>query len=161
MRTAVADVTSEMQSRDVEAVVADLEKLAKRTPTSALPWSRIAKIRFDQEQYGPAIVAADEALQRDPDDFVAKSIRVVGGLRLALQGIMEMKENALLVGNAKTDAVTLAKAMREALGRDLFPPARYASPPPTPAAQPQPAATPQPTTSTPPAGGGNPFEGLF
>ena len=178
---AVESALKAQPSQGLETTVQQLDALAKRNPTSGLPWTHIAKLRFNEEQYGPAIVAADEALQRDPDDFTAKSIRVVGGLRIALQSLADIKDNALLAGNARTDAEALAKAMRESLGQDvLFPRGKRSTrrpapkPAPTPAeapavSQPASSVTPgaQPATTQPApdagASGGNrnPFDGLL
>jgi hypothetical protein len=108
----------------------------------------MAKIYFDQEQYGQAIVAADEALQRNPDDFLAKSIWVVGGLRLAQKGVFDMKNNTKLAGNAERDAVALAEAMRSALGQGIFPSVA----PKSGAVQPTPAVRPSGRRDSPPAG---------
>lgn len=70
-------------------------------------------------------MAADEALNRDPEDFTAKTVRAVGGLRVAMQSLADLRADALLAGNARTDAVALAAAMRDTLGQDvLFPEGR-------------------------------------
>jgi len=122
LNEAVAAALEDAGTKDVNATVSKLEHLAQRNPASGLPWSHIAKMRFEKEQYGPAIVAADEALQRDPDDIYAKSVRVVGGLRVAMQSLADIKGNAILAGSARTDAQALAAAMRDVLGQDvLFP----------------------------------------
>ena len=115
MHQSVQDAADAVASQGAEYAVAELEKLAKFDPTSALPWTQIAKIRFEEEKYGQAIVAADEALQRDYDNFTAKSIWVIGGLRLARKGILDLKDDAQLAGDAKTDATELAKAVQEVL----------------------------------------------
>lgn len=124
-----AEKTLEQKSSD--QAVAQFEEIAQRNPTKGEPWSYIAKIRFDEQKYGQAIVAADEALSRDPDDFVAKTVRAVGGLRVAMQSLADLRADALLAGNARADAVALAASMRETLGQDvLFPEGRR--PPPRP-----------------------------
>jgi tetratricopeptide (TPR) repeat protein len=75
--SANADVLLEKGQR--EDAVKVLEDLAKKNPGRKDPWVRMAKIHFDGENYAQAIVAAEEALQRDNTDRTAKSIRAVGG----------------------------------------------------------------------------------
>ncbi|WYX08968.1 hypothetical protein WJ978_25280 [Achromobacter xylosoxidans] len=105
--------------------MAQFQEIAQRNPSRGEPWSYIAKIRFDEQKYGEAIVAADEALNRDSNDFTAKTVRAVGGLRVAMQSLADLRADALLAGNARSDAVALAAAMRETLGQDvLFPEGR-------------------------------------
>ncbi|MCW3155235.1 hypothetical protein N8H69_22030 [Achromobacter spanius] len=124
---AAAEKTLEQKGAD--QAVAQFEEIAQRNPAKGEPWSYIAKIRFDEQKYGQAIVAADETLSRDPQDFVAKTVRAVGGLRVAMQSLADLRADALLAGNAREDAVALAAAMRETLGQDvLFPEGRR--PPP-------------------------------
>jgi tetratricopeptide (TPR) repeat protein len=121
LQSAINDAQKKAVSRGVEYTVSELQKLTLRNPTDAEPWSQLAKVHFDREQYGQAIVAADEALQRNPKDFLAKSIWVVGGLRLAQKGIMDMRADAKLAGDAQNDALQLADAMRKVLGQTIFP----------------------------------------
>jgi hypothetical protein len=157
MEQAVSAVLATAPSQGTDSTVEELKRIADRNPVSGLPWVHIAKLRFDNEQYGPAIVAADEALQRDPNDFVAKSIRVVGGLRIALASLADMKDNAMLAGNARPDAEALAQAMRESLGQEvLFPKGRKprshqrtAPKPAAPAASATPAAANAATSPSP------------
>ena len=72
--------------------------------------------------YGEAIVAADEVLQRDPADRVAKSVRAVSGLRVATESIADLRNDEDMKGSARADAVSLAKVMRETLGEDVLVP---------------------------------------
>jgi hypothetical protein len=130
-KQSMAAAENALGQKSADEAVAQFEEIAQRNPTKGAPWSYIAKIRFDEQKYGQAIVAADEALSRDPDDFVAKSVRAVGGLRVAMQSLADLRADALLAGNARADAVALAAAMRETLGQDvLFPEGRR--PPPRP-----------------------------
>lgn len=138
--------------------MAQFQEIAQRNPSRGEPWSYIAKIRFDEQKYGEAIVAADEALNRDSNDFTAKTVRAVGGLRVAMQSLADLRADALLAGNARSDAVALAAAMRETLGQDvLFPEGRKpprgggTRPPPKPRND-SAAATGTPAAGTPAAG---------
>jgi tetratricopeptide (TPR) repeat protein len=107
-----------------EEAIGVLESLSKSNPARKEPWVRKAKIYFDAENYGQAIVSADEALQRDTTDRTAKSIRAVSGLRVATQSLADLRTDVELKGSARTDAISLAKVLRETLGEDvLVPPA--------------------------------------
>jgi tetratricopeptide (TPR) repeat protein len=98
------------------------QQLAKDDPTREEPWSRIAQIQFAQNHYGQAIVAAQEALQRDQTDRQAKSVLVVSGLRVATQSLGELRQDEGLTGDATADAQSLAKQLRDTLGEaTLFP----------------------------------------
>ena len=171
MHQSVQDAADAVASQGAEFAIAELEKLAKFDPTSALPWMQVAKIRFEEEKYGQAIVAADEALQRDPENFTAKSIWVIGGLRLARKGILDLQDNAQLAGDAETDASELAKAMQVVLRPSPTPrPPIMKNPVPIPSITPPPK-NPVPIPSIPPTtknpvpesntdSGGNPFDTL-
>lgn len=135
-----------LEQKGADQAVVQFEEIAQRNPSKGEPWSYIAKIRFDEQKYGQAIVAADETLSRDPQDFVAKTVRAVGGLRVAMQSLADLRADALLAGNARADAVALAASMRETLGQDvLFPEGRR--PPPRPR-QPPRKVEPAPDAAT-------------
>ncbi|VFR22064.1 FOG: TPR repeat [plant metagenome] len=161
-RQSLAQAETTLAQKGAEPALEQLETIATRNPEKGEPWSYMAKILFDEQRYGEAIVSADEALRRDPQDYVAKSVRAVGGLRVAMQSLADLRADALLAGNARPDAVALASAMRETLGEDiLFPDGRKRPPrgntntrprQPTeaPAARPQ-ATEPAPAPAAPPA----------
>lgn len=117
-------VDSLLSKGNQEEAVKVLGELAKKNPGRKEPWVRMAKVYFDAENYAQAIVASEEALQRDTTDRTAKSIRAVSGLRVATQSLFDLRSDVELKGNARSDAVGLAKVMRETLGEDvLVPPA--------------------------------------
>jgi tetratricopeptide (TPR) repeat protein len=159
-----ASADSLLEKGQREDAVKVLEDLAKKNPGRKDPWVRMAKIHFDGENYAQAIVAAEEALQRDNTDRTAKSIRAVGGLRVAAQSLTDLRGDVELKGDARSDAVGLAKVMRETLGEEvLVPPEesrkKKAVPAPVRArpAQPKPQPTAATAAATP---GGNPFGAL-
>lgn len=118
------NVDSLLSKGNQEEAVKVLGDLAKKNPGRKEPWVRMAKVYFDAENYAQAIVASEEALQRDTTDRTAKSIRAVSGLRVATQSLFDLRSDVELKGNARSDAVGLAKVMRETLGEDvLVPPA--------------------------------------
>src|SRR5574343_312525 len=75
------NVDSLLEKGNQEEAVKILGDLAKKNPGRKEPWIRMAKVHFDAENYAQAIVAAEEALQRDGADRSAKSIRAVAGWR--------------------------------------------------------------------------------
>lgn len=136
-----------------DQAVASFEEIARRNPTRGEPWAYVARIQFDQENYGQAIVAADEALSREPENTVAKSVRVVAGLRVALRSLQDLREDSRLAGTTRGEALVLANSLRETLGQeDLFPERKVSEPPRRPsrpsrgntASAPRPAAAPAP-----------------
>lgn len=131
---ALADADAASKAGDKDKAIGLYQQLAAADPTREEPWSRIAQIQFDKQHYGQAIVAAQEALQRDKTDRAAKSVLAVAGLRVATESVGELRQDASLQGDAKTDAQALAQELRETLGEDnLFPapaqPARQAAAP--------------------------------
>ncbi|RAA19908.1 hypothetical protein DN523_07945 [Burkholderia multivorans] len=119
----LAEADEVAKSGDQDRALGLYQALAKSDPTREEPWSRIAQIQFAQNHYGQAIVAAQEALQRDSTDRQAKSVLAVAGLRIAMQSLGELRQDASLAGDAKSDAQALAKQLRETLGENaLFPP---------------------------------------
>jgi tetratricopeptide (TPR) repeat protein len=119
----LADADAVSKAGDQDKAIGLYQNLAKSDPTREEPWSRIAQIQFTQQHYGQAIVAAQEALQRDQTDRQAKSVLAVSGLRIATQSLGELRQDSALAGDAKSDAQALAKQLRDTLGEDaLFPP---------------------------------------
>ncbi|AUZ18240.1 hypothetical protein AL504_01885 [Achromobacter xylosoxidans] len=161
-KQSITQATETLANKGGDEAVAQFQEIAQRNPSRGEPWSYIAKIRFDEQKYGEAIVAADEALSRDENDFTAKTVRAVGGLRVAMQSLADLRADALLAGNARNDAVALAASMRETLGQDVLfpegrkPPSRGTRPPPKPrnegAAAPGTPAAGTPAAGTPSAG---------
>ena len=119
---ALADADAVAKSGDQARALALYDQLAKSDPTREEPWSRIAQIQFTQSHYGQAIVAAQEALSRDQTDREAKSVLAVSGLRVATESLGQLRQDAALAGDAKSDAQVLAHQLRDTLGQStLFP----------------------------------------
>ncbi|WP_186230755.1 tetratricopeptide repeat protein [Burkholderia gladioli] len=182
------DADAVAKAGDQDKAIGLYQQLAKSDPTREEPWARIAQIQFQQGHYGQAIVAAQEALQRDNSDRQSKSVLAVAGLRIATESLGELRQDASLAGDAKSDAQALAKQLRDTLGEDaLFPPEQQAQKPvvkrhkiyrkraaaapaqapaadssaPAPAAPAAPAPAPaKPAAAAPAKGGGDPFSAL-
>lgn len=159
-------------SEEKQRAIALYQKIATDNPSRGEPWSRIAQIHFAQGSYSLAIVAAEEALKRDPSSRQAKSVTAVGGLRLAARSLEDLRKDSSLSGDTTADAQRLAALLRETLGTSVLvptaapprtapvrrPPAPPSAAPATPPAAPAPA-TPAPRPPARPAGG-NPFDAL-
>ncbi|KVH37950.1 hypothetical protein WT01_04080 [Burkholderia cepacia] len=171
----LADADAVAKAGDQDKALGLYQQLAKSDPTREEPWSRIAQIQFAQNHYGQAIVAAQEALQRDATDRQAKSVLAVAGLRIATQSLGELRQDASLAGDAKSDAQALAKQLRDTLGESaLFPPETAArtggrikktrtvvhKKVPTPAGETTATVPPTNTSSGGAAKGGDPFGAL-
>ena len=118
------------------------EKATKADPSKKQPWSRIAQAQFDARNYGSAITAAQEVLQRDTTDVTAKSIMAVSGLRVSANALEQLRLANALGGSTRDEAQTLARIMRDALGESILPP-----PTPTAAAAPGTAPVARPAVS--------------
>jgi len=122
MASSEKQVAGLLGEKKADEAVAMLSKLAKDNPMRKAPWGQLAKVYFDAGNYGEAIVAADEVLQRDPADRVAKSIRAVSGLRVATESLDDLRNDEDMKGSARADAVSLAKVLRETLGEEVLVP---------------------------------------
>jgi tetratricopeptide (TPR) repeat protein len=129
---ALGDADSVAKNGDQDRAIALYQQLSKQDPTREEPWSRIAQIQFQQGHYGQAIVAAQEALQRDQSDRSAKSVLAVAGLRVATQSLGELRQDSSLAGDAKSDAQALAQQLRDTLGEATLFPAEVQEKPATP-----------------------------
>lgn len=90
---------------------------AAADPTQKEPWVRTAQLEFDRTHYARAIVAAEEAMQRDPDDIVADGILTVSGFRIANHALQRLQgRGALASETARREAETLANTLRETMG---------------------------------------------
>lgn len=98
------------------------EKATKADPSKKQPWARIAQAQFDARNYGSAITAAQEVLQRDTTDVTAKSIMAVSGLRVSANALEQLRLANALGGSTRDEAQTLARIMRDALGESILPP---------------------------------------
>ncbi|MGY4830234.1 hypothetical protein ACVNIS_16810 [Sphaerotilaceae bacterium SBD11-9] len=97
------------------------EKAAKADPAKKEPWARIAQAQFDARNYGSAITAAQEVLQRDTTDVTAKSIMAVSGLRVSAGALEQLRFANALGGSTREEAQVLARIMRDALGESILP----------------------------------------
>lgn len=126
---AAADLQSHMdqaqaarQSGDLPKATALLQDAAKANPTSKQPWVKLAQMQFEAGNYSAAIVAAEEALQRDASDATALSVLSVGGLRIAAGGLQQLRKGSAVSGSTRSEAEALARTIRESLGEEVLVP---------------------------------------
>lgn len=101
----------------------ELDDAIRIEPGSKHPWLKKSQIHFDARQYGQAITSAQEVLQRDATDLTAKSILAVSGLRVSAQALEQLRKANEVNGSARTEAESVAKLIREALGEPILIPA--------------------------------------
>lgn len=142
MADAMAAAEAAIKAGQSEKAIAMLKDAARAHPADKTPWVRMAQVRFDGDDYGQAIVHAQEAIQRDGDDTLAHSIAAVSGLRVASKALADLTRKNNLSGTIRSEAQDLAKLLRASLGEETLVPGRNtraaASPPA--ARKPAPAA---------------------
>jgi hypothetical protein len=82
----------------------------------------MAQICYEAGDYGQAIVNAQQALHRDPDDMVAHSVAAVSGLRVASTALADLTRKHNLAGTVRSEAQDLAKLLRASLGEGVLVP---------------------------------------
>jgi hypothetical protein len=108
---------------------------ARHYPTAKEPWARLSESYFEAADYGNAIVAAQEVLQRDAEDPVATSVLAVSGLRVSTQALSSLStRSSTLPLDTRTQAEGLTKTLRELLGETVLVP--QPAEPPVPVAAP-------------------------
>jgi tetratricopeptide (TPR) repeat protein len=156
---------------DNEKALALLDAGAKAYPTSPQPWLKKAQMYFKAANYPSAILAAEEAIQRDPVNEEAKAIALVSSLRIAVKYVSDLRALNDLKGDVRPDAEQLARKLRDTLNATVLVPTgtkeaaaepepksapiRYRRPP-----APRPATLAAPAVEPPPAGSSNPFGSL-
>jgi hypothetical protein len=88
---------------------------ASSYPSEHLPWVRLAQSHFEAADYGNAIVAAEEALQRNPHDQTALGVMTVSGLRVSSRAVSRLNEKHAL-GDSRSQAESIVQTLRSALG---------------------------------------------
>lgn len=149
---------------------------ARDYPTAKQPWLKLSEDYFNAADYGNAVLAAQEALQRDPRDRMANSVLAVSGLRLTAGSLAALREDGAYPVGSRNEAVSVTRALREALGEPVLVPQTEAPPknrkpvgrsgarPPTPGAPgataPAAAAVSPASVAAPPPAAGNPLNKL-
>jgi tetratricopeptide (TPR) repeat protein len=115
---AAADKAQKMGQ--IDQAISQLDIAIKTDPSAKQPWLKKAQIHFDARQYGQAITEAQEVLQRDVSDLTAKSILAVSGLRVSADALEQLRKANEVNGSARSEAESVAKIIREALGEPIL-----------------------------------------
>jgi tetratricopeptide (TPR) repeat protein len=152
---------------------------AKFYPTSKQPWLKLGESYFGSSDYGNAILACQEVIERDPTDKVALGLLAVSGLRVSSKALATLRtDDTALSGDVRSEARNLVTQLRDVVKQsELVPPAVAVIPTPADkprapavAAKPKPAASATAATSAasaptkdvkkPTTSSGNPFDKL-
>lgn len=95
---------------------------AKDYPTAKQPWLKLSEDYFNAQDYGNAVLAAQEALQRDPHDRLAHSVLAVSGLRLTAGSLMALREEGAYPVGSRDEALAVTHSLRDALGEPVLVP---------------------------------------
>lgn len=163
MASILADADAISKAGRSDQAYALLKTAAVSHPTDKTPLLRIAQMRFDDKNYGEAIVNGLQALERDPDDMLAYSLVAVSGLRVSSKALGDLSLKNGFTGSVRTEAQDLAALLRKTLNESIVssPPPRVAGPRPA-----TPAVAPSGAPKTPGAAAANgkvcsnPFCGL-
>jgi tetratricopeptide (TPR) repeat protein len=101
---------------------------AKDYPTAKLPWLRLSEDYFNTGDYGNAVLAAQETLQRDPRDRLANSVLAVSGLRLTAGSLAALRADGAYAVGSRDEAVAVTRALRDALGEPVLVPPPESAP---------------------------------
>lgn len=126
----MTDAEQKLKAGQRESAVSALSDAAKVAPTRKEPWLRMAQIHFDSNNHGQAITAAQEVLSRDSADKSARSIMAVTGLRVSVKALSELRTDNALSADARSEAESLARTLRETLGATVLVPAPASATPP-------------------------------
>ncbi len=113
-----ADVA--LKAGNVDQAMGSLDEAMKLDPSAKQPWLKKAQYHFEKRQYGVAITEAQEVLQRDVNDNTARSILAVSGLRVSAEALEQLRKANEVTGSARSEAESVARIIREALGEPIL-----------------------------------------
>ncbi|WLI90693.1 hypothetical protein Q4S45_06115 [Massilia sp. R2A-15] len=133
MAISLADAEAAVQAGRVAYAYAILKQAAAAHPTDKAPWLRMAQMRFEEKNYGEAIVNGTEAIERDPDDTLAYSLVAVSGLRVSSKALADLTQKNGFAGSVQSEAQDLAALLHNTLkGERIVPAKAPAAPAPRP-----------------------------
>lgn len=116
-------------------------------PSEHLPWVRLAQSHYEAADYGNAIVAAEEALQRNPHDQAALGVMAVAGLRVSSRAVSGLQSKQAL-GDSRSQAESIVQTLRSAFGETSLVTGASDTPPEIPLKTPTKSATHNPDRVT-------------
>jgi predicted Zn-dependent protease len=151
MATALADADAVAQSGRPDQAYTILKGAAAANPSDKAPWLRMAQMRFEDKNYGEAIINGLAAIERDPDDMLAYSLVAVSGLRVSSKALGDLTQKNGFSGSVRNEAQDLANLLHSTLKVEKIVPAKPAAPARAAAPKAASAAAPSKACS------GNPF----
>jgi hypothetical protein len=154
----LADATKAKQEGSVAKERDTYRAAAAAYPARKEPWGKLAESYFEVNDYGNAILAAQEVLQRDAADPVATSMLAVSGLRVSTTALAALRQQQSLRSDTRAQAEDIVKSLREVLGESVLVPSAVvpAAPPARRIAAPRPAPAPGATTAPAPTAAATP-----
>ena len=156
MAASLADAETAAKAGRAEYAYSILKKAAEANPTDKAPWLRMAQMRFEEKNYGEAIVNGQEVIERDPDDMLAYSLVAVSGLRVSSKALADLTQKNGFSGSVRSEAQDLASLLHNTLKVERIVPVK--APAPAPAPRRAQAAAPAPAPAAKACSG--PFCGL-
>ena len=121
MANVLSEADAAAKSGRPDQAYALLKAAAANTPADKTPLLRIAQMRFDDKNYGEAIVSGLQALERDPNDMLAYSLVAVSGLRVSSKALSDLSAKNGFTGSVRTEAQDLAALLRSTLKERVEP----------------------------------------
>jgi tetratricopeptide (TPR) repeat protein len=98
------------------------QSAARNYPAAKQPWLKLSEDYFNAGDYGNAVIAAQEALQREPRDRLANSVIAVSGLRLTAASLTTLRDEGNYAVGSRDEAILLTRSLRDALGEAMLVP---------------------------------------
>lgn len=140
MAAAMADADAATKAGRSDQAYTILKGAASANPSDKAPWLRMAQMRFEDKNYGEAIVNGLEAIERDPDDMLAYSLVAVSGLRVSSKALADITQKNGFAGSVRDEAQDLANLLHSKLNVKIVPVKGSTASAPRPAAAKAPAA---------------------
>jgi predicted Zn-dependent protease len=138
MASALADAEAASKAGRNDNAYVILKAAAAANPTDKAPWLRMAQLRFEEKNYGEAIVSGLAVIERDPDDMLAYSLVAASGLRVSSKALADLTQKNGFTGTVRSEAQDLANLLHTTLKEKIVP----VKPAPVRAASARPAAAP-------------------
>jgi tetratricopeptide (TPR) repeat protein len=119
MATALADADAVAQSGRPDQAYTILKGAAAANPSDKAPWLRMAQMRFEDKNYGEAIINGLAAIERDPDDMLAYSLVAVSGLRVSSKALGDLTQKNGFSGSVRNEAQDLANLLHTTLKQPI------------------------------------------
>lgn len=105
-----------------QKIAIELYRQAAQTePTRKEPWQHIARMQLEAGRPIPALVAAEEVLQRDPADPLANEVYLASAMQIAQRAMQRLlASGAMAEADELERAQQLAKTMGRVFGEDAL-----------------------------------------